>query len=146
MFLNNHTQNLVAKLVPDPFLKSQNWAYLQISSLKIDTASYYCMSSWRLLQYIETKLQTTCIYFIQSFLEKQIGLELVSLRNFLNDFFKKNILLLCSFTWPKFIVWLSLLFEILGNMWIAIVCSSGCDVMNFEINLVFLIKLFSVHN
>ena len=35
--------------------------------------------------------------------------------------------------------------EILGNMRIAIVCKSGCDVMNFEVNLIFLIKPFFLH-
>ena len=39
-------------------------------------------------------------------------------------------------------VWLFLILEILGNMRIAIVCIPGCDVINFEINLVFLIKPF----
>ena len=34
---------------------------------------------------------------------------------------------------PNFIVWLSLLLEILGNMRIAIVCFPGRDVKNFEI-------------
>ena len=34
-----------------------------------------------------------------------------------------------------FIVWFPLLFQILGNMCIAIVCFRGCDVINFEINL-----------
>ena len=29
----NHIQNVVEKLVPDPFLKNQNWAYLWINSL-----------------------------------------------------------------------------------------------------------------
>ena len=33
-FLKNHTQNVVEKLVPDHFLKNQNWAYLWINSLK----------------------------------------------------------------------------------------------------------------
>ena len=28
-------------------------------------------------------------------------------------------------------------------MGIAIVCKPGCDVMNFDVNLIFLIKLFS---
>ena len=32
--------------------------------------------------------------------------------------------------------------EILGNMCITIVCKPGCDVMNFEVNLIFLIKPF----
>ena len=32
-------------------------------------------------------------------------------------------------------VWLPLLCKILDNMCIAIVCQPGCDVMNFEVNL-----------
>ena len=39
-------------------------------------------------------------------------------------------------------VWLPLLCEISGNMCIAIVCEPGCEVMNFEVNLIFLIKPF----
>ena len=46
------------------------------------------------------------------------------------------------FNWPKLIVWLSLLYEILDNMCIVIVCYPGYDVINFEINLIFLIKPF----
>ena len=30
----------------------------------------------------------------------------------------------------------------MGNMSIAIVCFPGCDVINFEINVIFLIKYF----
>ena len=36
-----------------------------------------------------------------------------------------------------------LLSKILGNMCIALVCKPGCDVMNFDVNLIFLIKPFS---
>ena len=38
-----------------------------------------------------------------------------------------------------------LLSEILGNMCIALVCKPGCDVMNFEVNLIFLIKPFFLY-
>ena len=31
-------------------------------------------------------------------------------------------------------------------MCIAIVCDPGCDVMDFEINLIFLIELFFLHD
>ena len=51
-------------------------------------------------------------------------------------------LMLYSVNWPTFIVWLLLFLEILGNMCIAIVCYPCCDVMSFEINLIFLIKPF----
>ena len=37
---------------------------------------------------------------------------------------------------------LPLLLKILVNLCIASVCESGCDVINFEINLIFLIKPF----
>ena len=30
IFHKNHKQNVVDKLVPDPFIKNQNWAYLRI--------------------------------------------------------------------------------------------------------------------
>ena len=36
--------------------------------------------------------------------------------------------------------------EILGNMCIASVCKQGCDVMNFKVNLVFLIKSFFLYD
>ena len=36
----NHTQNVVGKLVPDPLIKNQNWTYLLISGLK-------CHIQWR---------------------------------------------------------------------------------------------------
>ena len=45
-----------------------------------------------------------------------------------------------SINWPNFIVWLPLLLEMLGNM--CIVSLAGCDLINFEINLSFLIKTF----
>ena len=48
-----------------------------------------------------------------------------------------------SIIWPSFIVWLALLFDILVNMCIVIVCKPGCDVIGFEISLIFLIKQFS---
>ena len=48
-----------------------------------------------------------------------------------------------SINWPNFIVWLSLLLEILCYVYIAIACFPGCDVINFEINLFFLIKSLS---
>ena len=43
---------------------------------------------------------------------------------------------------PDFIIWLPLLFEILGNVCITIVYFPVCYFKNFEINLIFLIKPF----
>ena len=69
-------------------------------------------------------------------------LRLVSPRQFVYDFSRRVFLMLHSINWPNFIVGLPLLLEIMGNMCITIVCYSGCDVIKFEINLIFLIKLF----
>ena len=44
--------------------------------------------------------------------------------------------------WSNFTVWLPLLLEILGNVYIVIIYCPVCDVINFEINYSFLIKPF----
>ena len=77
----------------------------------------YCIPTWGLLKYIKTKLQITCFYVIQRFLinEKWSG-------TILHDFWKKMFHSFYSIEWPNFIVWLSLLCEILGNICIAIAC------------------------
>ena len=78
------------------------------------------------------------------FLDK--GLGIVSPAYFVYDFSTKMFLMLYSINWPNFIAWLPLLLEILGNICIAIVCYPGCDVMDFEINLIFLIEPFFLHD
>ena len=71
------------------------------------------------------------------------GLGIVSPPHFMEEFFKKKMIPMLYFiNWPNFIVWFLLRFEILGNICIAIVCLPCCDIINFEINLVFLIKPF----
>ena len=125
----NHTQNVVEKLFPDPFLKYQNWAYLRINILKFYLFCLYCLESRALSKLIETKLQTTCIYLIKKNkkktkrgLEIKRSLEQVCLPHFLHGFWRKIFLLLYFFTWPYFNVWLPLLREILENMCIVILC------------------------
>ena len=56
------------------------------------------------------------------------------------DFLKKGLEIVSP---PYFVAWLPLLLEILVNMCIAIVRQPGCDVTNFEMNLIFIIKPFS---
>ena len=50
-------------------------------------------------------------------------------------FWRKIFLILNFINWPNFIIWLSLLLEILGNICIVVIC---CPVCNFEINCSFL--------
>ena len=71
IFLKNHTQNVVKKLVSDRFLKNQVWAYLWNNSLQFYTVCFYCMPCWELSQYIEIKLQITRLYFVLGFFKKQ---------------------------------------------------------------------------
>ena len=78
------------------------------------------------------------------FLDK--GVEIVSPAYFAYDFSTKMFLMLYSINCQYFIAWLPLLLEILSNICIAIVCYPGCDVMDFEINLIFLIEPFSLHD
>ena len=74
------------------------------------------------------------------FLEKDLGI--VSPRHFVYNFIRKTFATLYSINSPNFIFWLPLLLEILCNMCITIVCFPGCGVINFENNLIFLIKTF----
>ena len=60
IFLENHTQNVVEKLFPDLLLKSRDLVYLWIVSLNFNTVCFYCMPSWGILIYTETKLQNIC--------------------------------------------------------------------------------------
>ena len=78
------------------------------------------------------------------FLDKSLAI--VSPAHFVYDFSTKMFLMLYSISKPNFIAWFPLLLEILGNMCIAIVCEPGCDVMNFDINLIFLIESLFLHD
>ena len=78
------------------------------------------------------------------FLDQDLGIDLAP--HFVYDFSTRMSLMLHSISWPNFIAWFPLLFEILGNMCIAIVCYPGCEVMDFEINFIFLIEPFFVHD
>ena len=67
-----------------------------------------------------------------------------SMRNiFLETPCTNVIFTLYSINLPNIIFGLPLLFEMLDNICIAIVCFLGCDVINFEINFRYLIKSFS---
>ena len=79
------------------------------------------------------------IYSIFWFLRKRSGNSLSI--TFCDDFWRKMVLMLCSINWPNFSACLLLLLEILANNCIAFVCYTGCNVLNFEINI-FLIKAF----
>ena len=71
---------------------------------------------------------------------------IVSPPHFVYNFSTKMLLVLYSINWPNFIAWLPLLLQILGNRCVAIVFFPHCDLMDFEINLIFLIELLFLYN
>ena len=104
------------------------------------------MASWELSKYIETKLQTTCFHHILNFFKKWKEVWNYSpcliFRIILKEkYISCYVLLTDQISLPD-----CLYFEILGNMWTAIVFKPGYDVMNFEVNLIFLIKPFFLHD
>ena len=142
-FFKNYAENKAVWLFLDLFLifqKSLIWGGSKW------TAAYFQYISIALnLSYSENKLYKLLHYWSRDMLnfhfsEKRLGL--VSPPHFVYNFSRKMFLMLYSINWPHFIVWLPLRLEILGNMCIKIICEPGCDVIKFEINLIFLIKPF----
>ena len=62
---------------------------------------------------------------------------IISPPNFLYDVWRRNVLY--PINSPNFIAWFPLFFEVLFNMCIAIASQPGCEVINFEINPLFII-------
>ena len=121
-------------------------------SISLDQYSkYFCSlfllyAKLRAIKSIETKLQTIAFTSYKAFLGNKKRSGTSSLAYFLHDFSIKVFIILYS-TWPNLFAWLPMLREILGNMCITIVvCWSGCDVINFGINLVRRIKPFFVYD
>ena len=124
--MENHAQNVVEKLFPDPFLKNQ-------------------MPSWELSKFIKLSCRPIAFTSCKTYLKKR-GLELVFLSHFLYNYWRKIFRLLYFINCPNFIFCFSLFREILGNMCIVIVCFPGSDVINFEVNLIILIMPFFLHD
>ena len=71
-------------------------------------------------------------------LEKDM--ETISTPYFVYDFSRKMFLMSYFIKWTSFIGRLLLLLDMLSNMFIARSCFPGGDIINFKINLIFLIK------
>ena len=68
------------------------------------------------------------------------GQRIVLASYFVHDYSRKMFLMLYSINWSNFIVWLPLLLEIMDSICVALVVFPVCDVINFKINLIFLIE------
>ena len=135
--LKNHTQNMVEKLFPDPLLKNQNWTYLWTWSSIISIIRIISIII------ISLKFYTLCFIVCQVEGYQHIlklsckPLAFTSYKAYLKN--KKrpgtslpaSVSVAYSIHWPNFIVWFSLICEILDNICIVIVCEPGCDVINF---------------
>ena len=131
--LKNHAKNEARRLVPDLSLFSKK-LYTRQKNQVVSTLFLIHFGRPRVWHIIKTKWSEICSI---------LSLGLASRPHFLYNFSRKIFLMLHSIYWPHFIVWLFLLFEILGIMCIEIICCRVCDVINFEITLSFLIKSFS---
>ena len=136
-FLKNHVENVVEELFPDSLLENQNWAYLWIICLKFYTVCFYCVPSWGLAKYFKTKLQTTYLTSFEAFFFKKKRFVTSLPTSFSAWILKKNISLV--------------IFHELTNFHCLVTSTSwdigqSCDIMNFEINLIFLIKSFFLHD
>ena len=91
------------------------------------------------------KLSYWALTFIlyKAFIKRKKRSGLISLPPFLHDLSRKIFFTLNSIISTNFIAWLSLLFEILGNMCIVIICCPDYDVINFKIKLNYFTKSFS---
>ena len=142
-FFKDFAENEVGKLVPDCFLFFKKALY-QIKANGLQLDFIYILIALK-LAYNRNKLLKTLQYWSRDmlkfeFLEKSLGI--VSPAHFVHNFSTKMFLISYSINWPNFIAWLPLLLEILGNMCIGIVCYPGCDVMDFEINLILIMEPF----
>ena len=103
--------------------------YVQVEGYQNTSKPRYCLLAFTLYKAFLTKTKR--------------GLELAFLPYFLHDFWIKMFLTFYSINWPNLNASLILFLEILGYMCSIIIFRPACDVINFEINLGFLIKPFS---
>ena len=130
-FFKNHSQNVVEKLFPDPFLKNQNWTYLWINNLKLDKVFFIICQLGAIL--IRNCKQLALISY-KAFLKKRkrSGTSLPASSS--AWFLKKNIFLVSPINWWDFIVWLPLIREIFGNICIVIVFNQVVMSWNLKLN------------
>ena len=132
------------KLVPDPFLKNRNWAYLWIISLKFYTVYFYCIPTRWLSKYIETKLQTTCFYSYKAFLKSKTKSGTSLSVSFCARFLKKIISLVIFYWLTKFHCLVAFASWDFGHYMNCNCLLTRLWLHNFEVNLVFLIKPFFI--
>ena len=108
---------MVGKLVPDPFIKIKILAYLWIDSIKCYKVCFYCMFKSK---------STAFTLYKTFFIKNKTSVELVPLRHFLADFWRKIFFTLCLIDFTS---------RDTSDMCIIIICCQVyCNVINFENN------------
>ena len=72
IFLQKSYTKCVGETIPKPFSKKSKFSLSLI-------LQFYSMTSWTLSKYIETELQNTCFYLLESFLKNKAGASLPAL-------------------------------------------------------------------
>ena len=130
-------QTLFWKIKIDQISGSMLQCFIQFVYIKLQVEGYQNI--------LKLSCRPLAIISYQGFCKKR-GLGLVSLPQFLHNFWRKMFLLLYSINQLNFIVWLLLVCEIFCNMCIAIVGKPVCGTINFGVKLIFKIKLFFLHD
>ena len=134
---------MTKELVPNHFLKSQHWAYLLIWKFVWKFAMLdFIVCSSQGCNILKLKCKPLAFTLCKPCLKNKKRPGNCLPASFLHEFWIKHFLRLILLTDLIFFVWLPLLLEELGNMYIVIVCFSGCGLLNFKINLSFLIEPF----
>ena len=104
--------------------KNQHWAYSGSTIWNVINLFLLYVQVEVYRNILKLRCWPLAFTLYKAFLKKR-SLELVSLLHFLHAFWEKAFLTLYSIDWPSFIVWLSLLLEILGSMCIVIILLSS---------------------
>ena len=92
--MKNHTQNLLEKLFPGPFLKNRNCAYVWINSLKFNTVVFVVCQVGSYRKMLKISCRPLAFTSYKAFLKCKKGLELASLPHFLHDFWRNTYLVI----------------------------------------------------
>ena len=115
-------ENELRRLVPDLIVFVKSFIY---GKCKWCAAWFHYISIAHKLAYNKSKLYKTFDHWSRDMVNFEFwekGLGIVSTPHFVYDFSTEMFLMLHSINSPNFIVWLSSLLEILGNMCIEVVC------------------------
>ena len=106
---------------------------VKASVLHVSFKIFRCPSIWTYNKNKMYKNSYCWSRYMLNFDSLEKGLGLISPQHFGYDFSRKMFFMSYSINLPNFIIWLSLLLDISGNMCIVIICFPVCDVIILKI-------------